>query len=220
MPSEAYSMWKYLVGEEVDFSRSFLIDSKLSEETLLRVRNYFVRMISIQGKKKLGFKITGPSRIGFLSQIFPDAYYIWVKRDLHATTSSFLLKDFWQTRGYNRLWFYDSFSEAELEFANKYLKDPAMITGIQLKKIELETEAEIIRHQTRVLRVDYNAFLKNPQKMLGEILEFTNLDMDHFVFDYIERNPVKEKMTDYRKVFGDEKYNELNELFTRNAIVN
>ena len=81
-PSEAYNMWNYLVGDELNFSRSFLIEERLSEERINFIRAYFNKMVSYQKRNRLTFKITGPSRLSFLLQIFPDAVFINLKRNL------------------------------------------------------------------------------------------------------------------------------------------
>ena len=218
LPSEAYSMWRYLLQGEVDFSRSFLIKDRLTEKTSKRVEEYFQRMIHIQGKERLGFKVTGPSRIGFLKSIFPNAHFVWVKRDLHATISSFLKKDFWKTRGYSDLWFYDAFTNEEKEFALRYKKDPAMLTTIQLKKIMLETEKEIAQCGAKVFEIDYEHFLENPKDSISKILEFSNLDFDQSCFDYISQNTIKKRDVDYRSIFGDEKFNEIEEFITSDKL--
>ena len=75
-PSECYKMWNYLTGEDINFSRSFLVDESLSEERISFIRKYFNSMVKLQNRQRLTFKITGPSRITFLSKIFPDAIFI------------------------------------------------------------------------------------------------------------------------------------------------
>ena len=63
----------------MDFSREFLIENLISEERKIFIRNYFYDLMRYQGKSRLAFKITGPSRIGYLKQIFPDAYFVYLK---------------------------------------------------------------------------------------------------------------------------------------------
>jgi len=98
-PGENYQMWQYLVGDEIDFARGFLLDQKASPERQQFIRRYFARMVTAQGRKRLAFKITGPPRMGFLLSIFPDAIFVHIKRDTVPTISSLLKVDFWQTRG-------------------------------------------------------------------------------------------------------------------------
>ena len=66
-------MWNYLTGNDIDFSRNFLLNTDVPRERVHFIRNYFIKLMKYQGKNRFGFKITGPSRIRFLKQIFPDA---------------------------------------------------------------------------------------------------------------------------------------------------
>lgn len=196
LPSESYSMWRYLLQNKYNFSRSFLVDVIADEETKQRVNDYFVEMVKIQGKKELGFKITGPSRIGFLLSIFPDAKFVWVKRDLVPTVNSFLKVDFWKTRGYDKLWFNDFYTKEEIEYSEKIKYNPELITAFQLKKIEEITYKELNSHNPKHLILQYEDFLNSPDLHIREILDFLELSHDEKCFDYIKKNPVRMKSDD------------------------
>jgi hypothetical protein len=94
-PSEAYKMWGYLTGDDIDFSRGFLLNKKETNERISFIHGYFQKMIKYQNKKRLTFKITGPPRMEYLLSIFPDAYFIILKRKYIPTVSSFLKVNYW-----------------------------------------------------------------------------------------------------------------------------
>ena len=203
---------------EVDFNRSFLLDQNPSEELKKRVDDYFSKMIKMQGKNRLGFKITGPSRISFLKNIFPDAKFIWIKRNFFAVLHSFLNVNFWKNKGYAQLWFYDAFTNQEKDYALKFKNDPIMLTAIQLKKIINITEYEINQKNPDIITVQYESFLDNPINSLKFILDFSELPYDKACEHYIRKNHKKKNKKDYRKLFGFQKYTEIYNLLQYNSI--
>ena len=168
-------MWDYLTGDDLNFSREFLIDEYPSEERIDFIRSYFNKMVAFQNKKRLTFKITGPSRISFLLKIFPDAIFINLKRNLIPTINSFLKVEFWQTKGVNQLWWSGAYDENEKKWAMKNLGNPSLLTAFQLKKIIQITEMEVNKFQPTYLEVHYEDFVADPEKQLKRIINFTGL---------------------------------------------
>ena len=103
-PAEAYDFWEYITGKRINFSRGFLLNEKAAPEEAEKIRSAFTKLINYQRKERLAFKITGPSRIGYLHSVFPDAIFINIVRDAVPTIKSWLNVDFWQDKGKNQLW--------------------------------------------------------------------------------------------------------------------
>ncbi len=93
-PAEAYAYWDLITPTSIDFSRGFLLKEKASIEEIKNIRSRFYRLLSLQGKSRLSFKITGPGRISYLHSIFPDAIFINVVRDINPIVNSFFKVDF------------------------------------------------------------------------------------------------------------------------------
>ncbi len=174
-PSEAYPMWNYLTGDDLDFSRGFLFEEDLSEDRIEFIRSYFNKMVAYQNRDRLTFKITGPSRISFLLKIFPDAIFINLKRDLIPTINSFLKVHFWNSRGAKQLWWTGVYDKKEIEWARENVDNPALITAFQLKKIHQMTELEVNKYQPKYLEIYYEDFVANPEQELKRIISFTEL---------------------------------------------
>lgn len=174
-PAESYKMWNYLVGEDIDFSKNFLVDKSLNEKRVQFIREYFYKMVKYQNRKRLVFKITGPSRISFLTKIFPDAIFINLKRKRIPTISSFLNVNFWKTRGRYKLWWTGVYSEEEKEWAIKKSKNALLLTAFQLKKIDDITQIEIDKIQPKYMEVNYEDFVANPENEIKRIIKYTNL---------------------------------------------
>jgi hypothetical protein len=196
LPSESYSMWKFLTLPRINFSRSFLLDEKATESEKVFIRNYFEKMIKLQGKKRLAFKITGPSRIGYLLSIFPDARFIYVKRRMVPTVSSFMKTVFWVSRGKHKLWFEGAYSNDDLEYIKTLINHPAELTAFQIGRLYGVTHKEMKAMKPNVLELDYDDFLDNPKKNIKEILEFSDLDHSEACFNYIKYNGIKNNIKD------------------------
>lgn len=193
LPSEAYSMWRSILNNEIDFSRGFLLETRASENLISSVNEYFDSMVTLQGKSELGFKITGPGRIGFLLSLFPNARFIWVKRNLIPTVRSFMKVNFWKSRGYNKLWFTGGYSQDELKISEQIKNHPELITVFQLKKIEEITEYEFEKYNPKRMVINYEEFLLSPFDYIDRILEFLDLPPDEDCYNYIKQNPVRER---------------------------
>ena len=188
--NEAYAMWRYITGDAVDFDRSFLIGEKATKERVEFIHRYFSKMIQYQNRKRLAFKITGPSRIEYLFSIFPDAYFIVLKRKLIPTISSFLKVDFWKTRGLKQLWFTGVYSEKEMKWVNENRGDPLLLTTFQIKKVVEIMELECKKWQPNYIEVNYEDFVQKPKDEIARILDFVRLDKDPACFQYLRENKI------------------------------
>lgn len=178
-PSEGYPIWKHLLGDEIDFSRGFLLDKKASEEKIKFVRDYYGKMVKFQNRKKLAFKITGPSRLEFLLSIFPDAKIVNITRQEIPTISSFLKVDFWKNRGDNQLWWLGAYSKKEMEWVEMNKKNPIAITTLQIKKIKEITKKEIEKLKPDYFELAYEDFVEQPGIEINKILNFLQLEDDN-----------------------------------------
>src|ERR1051325_8864886 len=89
-PIERYDFWEAVTGERIDFSRSFLLNEKATEEERNHMRTFFAKMVKFQKRKRLALKITGPARIEYLMSIFPDAQFVYIQREPVATIRSWM----------------------------------------------------------------------------------------------------------------------------------
>ena len=100
-PAEAYPFWNHYACAE--FGRSYLRDRSLDDETIDRVRHAVADIVRIQGRNRFAAKFTGPPRIRYLAQIFPDARFIHVVRGWQGSgpffvASRLLEKKWWLRR--------------------------------------------------------------------------------------------------------------------------
>ena len=216
-PGENYAMWQYLVGNEIDFSRGFLLDEKASPERREFIRGYFTQMVKAQGKKRLAFKITGPPRMGFLLSIFPDAIFVQINRNTIPTISSLLKVNFWRTQGRTRLWWTGPYDTAEEDWARENRDNPELMTAFQLKKIHWAEQTEAARYQPRILAVKYEDFTADPLREIKRILDYCGLAFDTRISKYLSANPVVPRNKPKEAYFSKELLKQIDELMKREA---
>lgn len=184
-PAEAYKFWEYLTGPDTDFSREFLINARPKDKDIKRIRKAFQKLVKYQAKKRLAFKITGPSRIGYLKSIFPDAVFINIVRDPMATINSWLNVDFWQDKGKHQLWWTGAYTPQEEEWATKNADKPELLAAMQYRKLMEVTEKEITEHNANCITIRYEDFVTDPSAVINSMLSFAQLDKSPLVDEYL-----------------------------------
>lgn len=214
IPGENFGMWNYLTGEDIDFSRDFLLETKISPERTDFIRGYFNKMVTYQNKNRLVMKINGAPRISFLLQIFPDAIIINLKRNKIPTLNSFLKVGFWKKRGYDKLWWNGAYNNDELNLAESIKNDPALITVMQLCKIDQVARMEVKKLKPNYNEISYEEFVVDPLQTLNKIVEIGELKEYDFSSDLKEIKIYNQnkKDTDY---FSNEKLDEIYKIIQK-----
>lgn len=200
-PAEAYNFWEYLTGPDINFSRGFLINDRAPQKDAVKIRSVFSKLVANQFKKRLAFKITGPSRIGYLTSIFPDAVFINIVREPLPTINSWLQVDFWQNKGKHQLWWQGAYTEKEEEWATKNADKPELLAGLQYKKIMDVSAKEIAQLKNQCITVRYEDFVAAPSVIINKILGFAGLEKSPMIDKYLSsikiydqnKNEAKEK---------------------------
>ena len=210
--TEAYKMWDYLTGPDLDFSRGFLLNKKASNERVKFIRNYFNKMVKYQKRKRLSFKIAGPSRMEYLLSIFPDAYFVIIKRNPIPTISSFLKVDFWKRRGFSKLWSIGAYSEKEIKLANDIKDNPELLTALQIKKLNEMTKLECQKCNPNYIEVNYEDFVIKSQEEIIRILNFLNLEKDDACLNYLKEKKIYSRNKPETEYFSEEQLVKINEI--------
>jgi len=211
-PSEAYQMWEYITGKEIDFSRGFLLDEKATENQKQFLRNYFTNLVKKQGRKRFAAKITGPPRIGYLLSIFPDAVFVLIRRKYVPTISSLLKVGFWKNLGKNRFWWTGPYNEMELEWAKQHENEASLLSAYQLKKINWAENLEIEKYHPNILEVHYEDFVTNPDNYISSILKHCDLFHDKYIDQFLEKNPVVSRNKSDDEYFDKVTFEKINQV--------
>lgn len=211
-PSEAYKMWGYLTGDDIDFSRGFLLNKKETNERISFIHGYFQKMIKYQNKKRLTFKITGPPRMEYLLSIFPDAYFIILKRKYIPTVSSFLKVNYWRRAGLNSLWWTGAYSDEEKNWVNDNKSDPILLTTFQIKKIYEVIKLECKKCNPNYIEINYEDFVRKPREETIRILDFVNLKVDIACLNYLKKNRIYDRNKDDLEYFSRKELEKINNI--------
>lgn len=174
-PDESYAFWESHTRK--DFSHSYLLGEIPDEAVIRRLRLAFARIALYQGKHRVSSKLTGPGRICYLNRVFPDAYFVHVVRDAFAVVRSLLHVDFWiQGGGYERPWWNNGLTAADLEYWNASEQDPAVLAALQWRRIvETTTDEARALAPERFISVRYEDFCDNPDETITRIWKLTGL---------------------------------------------
>ena len=220
-PIERYNFWEKITGPRIDFSRGFLLDTKATDTERTYIRRFFAKMVKYQKRKRLAFKITGPSRMEYMMSIFPDAVFVNVQREPLGTVRSWLEVNFWQDKGKTQLWWTGAYSPEEEATAEKLATEPALITAFQYKKLSETTAYETEKMKPEIYEVHYEDFIKNPKAFIHDLMQKLHLKPSELVEDYMARVPIRNtKNSEERKsYFTDEQKRKILEIVGDNNVI-
>ena len=189
--SESYPFHNYIT--KINFGKRFLNKLELTEKQIIEIRKGYFNLIKFQFKKRLGFKITGPSRLKYLNQIFPVARYIYVTREPLPNIRSFIKVGFNQDRIHDLWWEGDEiYTKEEIEFVQQNSNQPEYIAALQYFKIHQNhlLEAEFLGIQNNIYTIKYEEFVNNPELKTEQMLNFVGLKIDKNITDFMSSNNI------------------------------
>lgn len=210
---ECYPAWETCCGHK--FSFDFLIDAKCSEVERDKTIDLVSRVTKYQGKVRFATKITGPSRMVYLSSIFPDALFIHVIRDGRAVANSLLKVEFWkQGGGYDKPWWSGGLTDEDYETYCRYDKSPLVLAAIQWRRIILVAREEAAQiGPDRYMEIRYEDALRDPVLTMGNLIRFSQLKDSRKVYDYIEgKSELRDMNFKFANDLSSEKLSVLNEV--------
>jgi len=172
---EAFSVWELFFGKR--FSFDYLIDKKPAAYESERVKRYVKKILLLQNKKRFFAKLTGPSRIYFLLNVFPEAFFINIIRDPRAVVNSLLNVNFWKNSGgYQRPWWQNGLSEEDIDQWKKYANSPVALGAVQWKRVvELTDVEKKLLIPSRYIEIRYEDFIEKPHESLSTIFQTFHL---------------------------------------------
>lgn len=204
-----------------NFGKSFLNKDILTDGEISNIRRKFNQLLKLQFKSRLAFKTTGPSRLRFLHQIFPDAQYVFVKREPLPNISSLLKAGFYQNRKKNLHWEGDEvYSTAELNFVEKHKDRPEYIAALQYFKVHQIHNQEVneLNLNDRIYTIHYEDFVDNPDRIIASTLEFLGLRNDNRIQHFMAHNRIVNRNKINHTYFGSENEDQKIEYICRYGI--
>ena len=202
-PEEAWHIWEYCCSAK--FRSDMLKETKPSEEEKRRAQR-FVRLTCLyQGKNRFVAKLTGPPRMTYLREIFPDAYFVHIIRDGRAVVNSLLNVDFWRERGgLERPW-WSGLPDESIQQWEECGKTPEALAAVQWKYlIELARQESKVIPAGHYLEVKYEDFTRRPQETVEAIQQYCELPASWQIRSYITtRVAVQDMNFKWQEKFAD-----------------
>lgn len=172
---EAFSVWELFFGKR--FSFDYLIDKKPAVHESERARSYVKKILLLQNKKRFFTKLTGPSRICFLLNVFPEASFINIIRDPRAVVNSLLNVNFWKNYGgCKRPWWQNGLPGEYIDEWKKYDNSAVSLAAVQWKRvIELTDDEKELLAACRYIEIRYEDFVEKPHEALSTIFQTFHL---------------------------------------------
>ena len=173
-PSEAYNFWNAVA--EPDFSREWMRGRTAPPKVAERTRSAAAAILRWQGRPRFTAKLTGPSRMEYLSSIFPDAYFVHVIRDGRAVVDSLLRVDFWQAGGgFEAPFWRGGLDEKDIALWEETDSDPGVLTGLQWRKVIEVARLEAADLPARYMEICYEKFMIDPHEEITRMYTFCGL---------------------------------------------
>jgi Sulfotransferase family len=142
------------------------------------VRRRVHNTMRLHGKDRFAAKMTGPSRICFLSSIFSEPRFVNVIRDPRAVVESLLRVPFWRdTFRYSEPAWAAGLSTEDIT-AWKGIGTAAALAAVQWRAVlrTAREEARLARHP--YIETRYEDFVARPHEELSRLFAFANLADD------------------------------------------
>jgi|GEM_PF-2455497 len=192
--TEAYRFWSRYAG--AGFQRSYLWKQRPSLSTACRIRNSVARCCKVQSRDMFSAKLTGPGRIGYLLDIFPNAKFVHVVRDCRPQVSSILDVGFWRIGGgLDRLWWDNDlpgFISDHLAAA-EMTGDPIALAAAQWRAVvnSIRKEAHCMLGDKQYREVSYEDFVTSPARTIRPLWDWVGVAADTDAINRVRLYPVR-----------------------------
>lgn len=174
-PGEAYAFWEHGFHGFTDPCR----DLVRGDVTLKAKRELPRAVASVLTARRHRFvaKISGWPRIGFLDEVFPDARFVHVHRDLHAVANSVLDGDeWWGWRGPEN-WRWGALTEEQIAEWEECDRSFVALAGLEIRILgEAMRKARAQVEAARVRDVRYEDLCDDPLAVLRDLVEFCRIE--------------------------------------------
>jgi hypothetical protein len=215
-PYEAYRFWEhYLPG----FSRR---DRPLTAEDVLPpaippVRRATERILAAQRKPRLLVKITGWSRIAYFDRIYPDAVFVWLKRDPRSVVSS------WVQAGWldvtsppeSERWQWGHVPAPYHDLWRELGGGPLLSVAVKMRLDLDDIAANMALFPNRGHELWYEDLVSQPEPTLRSLCRFCELDWTPGFQRVVRGLPIYDSSQRWRQHLSEEQGNRILEFFRK-----
>ncbi len=216
-PAEHWEFWDHHLRGFSAPCRDLVADD-VRPHNRAQIRDLLSRMLT-RRRDRLLVKLTGWPRVGYLSEIFPDALFIHLIRDGRAVVNSLLDIDFWQGWRGPQYFTWGNMTSSLIEEWDCHDKSFVALAALQWKSLmDVFEGVRASTNSSRFLTIRYEDFTEDPRGVFGQILQFCQLDYPQSFRDSIDRLGIHSMNYKWRSNFTDHQISTLNDCLKEHLI--
>ena len=210
-PDESYNFWeRFCKGFSSPFRDLYASDAQPRQKE--KLHEILSNMVS-KSRPRLLIKLTGWPRVGFLNEIFPDAYFIHVVRDGRAVANSFLDIGFWDGWQGPHNWRTGPLPKDLQMVWEKCGQSFVALAAIHwIILMRAMDEAKKCVPPSRFMEIRYEDICESPKKHIQEILDFTGLPSCSHLEKALSHRNIKSQNEKWKKDLSFSQQEQLEEV--------
>lgn len=172
---------------------SEVLDKRTIEEAREKIAPLVEKIKRYEGKSRFLAKMVGrPVKVALLREIYPDARFLFLTRDLNPTVASLLRVDFYvHTEGSIDRWRWDAMPDEFLKFYHRSQRAPEIGAAISITMNGWQIRRQLgALPASSWMEIAYGAFVADPVGTVRAIGARTGLAMDERFLSRIARRRV------------------------------
>jgi len=220
-PFSPYKFWEQYLPGITRHDRP-LMPEDVPDESIEPLRNTIAKVLKYQHKKRFLMKVTGWARMAYFNRIFPDAFFIYLKREPISVISS------WVNAGWlnmtseldSEAWEWGEVPAAYREIYKELGGGPLLSAAVktQLDIDDLRRNAALF--SGRCYQLNYEDLVAEPHKYLRETLEFCELDWDEDFENVINAARIRNYTTKWKQYLSEDEGYRVLQFFERTNTLN
>ncbi|NIR47305.1 sulfotransferase [candidate division KSB1 bacterium] len=215
-PFESYKFWEhYLPG----FSRRNkpLTAEDVPEPGIEPVRKAASNVLKYQGRDRFLVKVTGWARIAYFNRIFPDAVFIFLKREYRSVVSSWVQAGWLDvTSGLNSPdWQWGAVPEYYRQTWEELGELPILSAAVKIQLDIDDIRKNLAQFPGRCYEMQYETLISDPKKVLREVLEFCDVSWKREFEDKLNSMKFYNPVNKWKKYLSEQEGNLILEFFNR-----
>jgi len=202
-PGEPYDFWEFHCRGFSEPCRDLLPDD-VTIKVRNRLRSVLAKTLTAK-RNRLLIKITGWPRIGFLHEIFPDAKFIHMTRDVRAVINSMISVDWWWGWRGPQNWRWGELTSAQREEWERFNRSFIALAGIELRILAdaMENAKQFIPEDS-FMEVEYEHLCADPLGVFRQVTGFCELEWSSEFESAIKKHRLKSANEKWREELTSE----------------
>lgn len=215
-PFEAYRFWEH-------FSPGFrrrdkpLTADDVRDEAIEPLRKTVSQILKFQNKKRFLVKVTGWSRIAYFDRLFPDALFIFLKREHRSVISSWIQAGWLDVTSEidSERWQWGEVPLKYREAWNELGGGPILSAAVKIKLDIDDIRQNMAQFRDRSYELQYEDLISQPLKHLRSIADFSGLSWNEKFENEIKAMRFSNTVNKWKKYLSEDDGTRILEFFSR-----